>query len=333
VFALGNVDSRLRHRRIDHAVIGSAENFRRWFLLVWLRLVIGLLVFRPTHVEIHNIPVGLPVFLFWRATYFFHGPAGMEAELEGRSRSVVIFRHTLEVVAVALSRKVCVVSKAFMSLFQELHPKAATSKKPLVRYPKLLLSPICEPDAMQTTPEVHQMTLVCVRRLVKRTGVKELVLAYCQAVQSGDLPSDTVLHVIGQGPEIESIRAVIQGSEVRVDVRLHGRLTNHERAQMYRGADWNIVPTQGLEGFGLVVVESALEGCPSLVTHVGALPEVIEKLGGPGQICLPNVDAMSKALGTLSKISTQERQRLSQMARKQFGVKERIGFGECVFHR
>ncbi len=321
VFALGQEDTPVRWGRVEQEPLAPANEFRKRFLIVWWRLVVGLFRFRPTCVEVHNIPVGLPVFLLWRTIYFFHGPAGMEAQIEGRSRITVAVRNTLEVAAITLSRRVCVVSKAFQQLLMDIHPRIVRSRRPLVRYPRLLVP--AGPGSflhLPSAPDVPGLTLVCVRRLVRRTGVRELVAAFCEAVERGSLSADATLHIVGQGPELEPIRLFVGSRPGGSSIYLHGRLSNEDRSDLYHRADWNIVPTQGLEGFGLVVVEAALEGCPSLVTDVGALPEVIEKLGGFGRICERSVQGIADALGLLRRPTSEERRQLSQLAHMQFTV-------------
>lgn len=322
VFALGQEDTPLRRGRVEQSVLAPVDGFRKRFFVVWWRLVVGLVRYRPTRVEIHNIPVGLPVFLLWRAVYFFHGPAGMEAQLEGRSRFTVAVRGALEVVAIALSRRVCVVSRAFQQLLMDIHPRIVRTRRPQVRYPRLLVPAVPGSSDQPSVPEAPGLTLVCVRRLVKRTGVTELVAAFCEAVERGSLSADATLHVVGQGPELEPVRALVSSRPGGSRICLHGRLSNENRSNLYRLADWNIVPTQGLEGFGLVVVEAALEGCPSLVTDVGALPEVVEKLDGIGSICPRSIQGIADALGQLRRPAQVERQRLLQLARTRFGVNE-----------
>jgi glycosyltransferase involved in cell wall biosynthesis len=323
VFALGHNQTPKWRGRVRQSVLGRAEAFRGLFLLVWLRLAFRLLIYRPSLIEIHNIPVGLPLFLICRVVYFFHGPAGMEARLEGRPWPVVMLRGAMELLAVSLSRRVFVVSKSFRQLLLSTYPWVAKSKKPLVRYPRLLRLELPVPIEPTALTESTPLTFVCVRRLVKRTGVKELVSAFSHALETGAVPGDTELHIVGQGPELKAVCAEIEARSVTRNVHLRGRLSSEERSKLYRLADWNIVPTQGLEGFGLVVVEAAFEGCPSLVTDVGALPEVIEKLSGIGRVCGRSVQGISDGLSNLRKISTQDRRHLSCIARIMFGVYEK----------
>jgi glycosyltransferase involved in cell wall biosynthesis len=45
----------------------------------------------------------------------------------------------------------------------------------------------------------------------------------------------------------------------------------------YSSANWFVLPTVALEGFGLVTLESLSCGTPVLGTRIGATPELLEK--------------------------------------------------------
>ena len=61
-------------------------------------------------------------------------------------------------------------------------------------------------------------------------------------------------------------------------VRFLGRISDDELVNLYQAADVNVVPSVALEGFGLIVLEAAACGTPSVVTRVGGLPEAIRGL-------------------------------------------------------
>lgn len=117
---------------------------------------------------------------------------------------------------------------------------------------------------------------VCVRRLVPRMGLDVLIDAWAQALP--ELPPQAQLLVAGEGPlrgELEEhiVRAGQQGS-----VRLLGRVDDDALVDLYRASDLGIVPTRSFEGFGLVVIEAAACGTPTIVTRVGGLPEAVAGL-------------------------------------------------------
>ena len=76
-------------------------------------------------------------------------------------------------------------------------------------------------------------------------------------------------------------------SELENSVRLLGRVHDHDLVDVYRAADLGLVPTRSLEGFGLVVIEAAACGTPTIVTRVGGLPEAVAGLD-PSLIVAPN---------------------------------------------
>ncbi len=114
-----------------------------------------------------------------------------------------------------------------------------------------------------------------VRRLVPRTGVGELLDAW--ELAAGQMPPGATLLVAGDGPlagELGARAAAIASREVR----MAGRLSDEDLLAAYRAADVAVVPTISHEGFGLVVLEAAACGTPSIVTDVDALPEVARPL-------------------------------------------------------
>lgn len=126
--------------------------------------------------------------------------------------------------------------------------------------------------------------VVCVRRLVERMGVDVLLDAWESVHPQPERVSR--LLIAGDGDLREAIEARIQGSPVLAQsVELLGRVEEDQLAALYRAADLNVVPTLAYEGFGLVVLEAAACGTPSLVTDAGGLPEAV--VGAPGSRVVP----------------------------------------------
>lgn len=334
-------------------MLGSPVGFNRTVILVWWKLLRELWRFRPTYIEVHNVPVGLPVLLLWRAAYFFHGPAHLEAQAEGVGPWRTTLSRWLEVLVFWRATKVYVASDAYAALVRDLYrQRFATGQLPRRRYPLLVRGPektgvlglgdssstlgaaggldsvADDQQGRQGTPakSVRQesfasdwpLVLVCVRRLVRRTGVLELVEAFATAVSDGRLHSSTTLHVVGDGPMRPAIEARVASKRGCARVIVHGRVSDEVRELMYSTSDINLVPTQALEGFGLVVIEAALHGCPSMVTDVGALPEVLAQLDHIGVVCRRDPSSLSEALARLRRFSPSERQRLARLAFERF---------------
>jgi glycosyltransferase involved in cell wall biosynthesis len=323
VFAWG-LDYPASRHNFQAVSLGNMESMFKSAFRIWWKLVRELRAYKPDVVEIHNIPMGLPILLFFwvlglpRPRYFFHGPARLEARIEGAGRITQFFYYSLEYISLRMSRKIFTDSHAFFKIMLSEHRFLRNKpKRARVHTARIVVPAAAELARIETPPA---LSFVCVRRLVRRTGVLELVEAFIQAQNMGKLADSTVLNIVGQGPLYAEIEARIAAAGAQVQIILHGRLASEERDELYRTSSYNVLPTIGLEGFGLVVLEAAFFGCPSLVTEVNALPEVVAMLENHGVICAPTVDAIRQALIEAKQPSLSERTTLAALAKKKFGV-------------
>ena len=115
--------------------------------------------------------------------------------------------------------------------------------------------------------------LLGVRRLVRRMGLENLIDAM-EAV-STNCP-EALLFLGGTGPLADALQRRIREKGLQSQVQLLGRVPEEDLPVAYRAADFSVVPTQALEGFGMITLESLSSGTPVLVTPVGGLPEVVQ---------------------------------------------------------
>ncbi|MBU1110041.1 glycosyltransferase family 4 protein [Patescibacteria group bacterium] len=114
--------------------------------------------------------------------------------------------------------------------------------------------------------------LLCVRRLARRMGLEELI----DAVEIVRKHIPNVFLIIGGKGELHgSLELKVSGLKLQKNIRLEGFIPEEKYADYCAAADLFILPTQSLEGFGLVILESLACGTPVLGTPVGAIPEVI----------------------------------------------------------
>jgi glycosyltransferase involved in cell wall biosynthesis len=135
---------------------------------------------------------------------------------------------------------------------------------------------------------------VCARRLVPRMGIDVLFDAWSQI---GDtLPAGSVLLLVGEGPLHDELAARAARAPLAGHVRVLGRVSDADLIDAYRAADVAAVPTIAIEGFGLVVLEAAACGTPSIVSDVGGLPEVALPLDASLVLAPGDSDALGARL-------------------------------------
>lgn len=135
---------------------------------------------------------------------------------------------------------------------------------------------------------------VAVRRLVPRMGLDVLIDAWAGALPS--LPGDSTLLIVGDGPSRDVLARQIADRGLGGSVRLLGRIADDRLAGLYRAADVGVVPTLEHEGFGLVVIEAAACGTPSIVTAVGGLPEAVAGLDASLAVAPGDMPALRERL-------------------------------------
>lgn len=118
--------------------------------------------------------------------------------------------------------------------------------------------------------------LFTLRNLQPRMGLDELLRAVDRLRRR--VP-DALLVIGGAGSLRAELEALVARLGLAGHVRFLGFVEEARLARCYQAADVFVLPTQALEGFGLVTVESLACGTPVLGTPVGATPEILAPLG------------------------------------------------------
>lgn len=121
------------------------------------------------------------------------------------------------------------------------------------------------------------MVIVCtVGRMEPRKNQAAVIRAVSQLRQQG-LPLAYVC--AGSGPEIESLRQLAGELSLRDWVRFTGVVPESEKPLLYSAADLYAMPSihvgQMIEGFGIVFLEAAAAGLPSVSGNTGGQPEAV----------------------------------------------------------
>jgi glycosyltransferase involved in cell wall biosynthesis len=170
------------------------------------------------------------------------------------------------------------------------------------------------PDAWGVNPpdDVPEgaRVLLAVARLTGQKGIDVAIRALAE------LPADTVLVVLGEGPERAAL--VRQARELGVEARvfLLGRVPD---VAAWLGRATILVHPARWEGFGLGVLEAMLAGLPVVATDVSALPELVVD-GETGVLVKPD-DAEALASGIVRALDRpQLGARGLERARSEFSV-------------
>jgi glycosyltransferase involved in cell wall biosynthesis len=117
--------------------------------------------------------------------------------------------------------------------------------------------------------------LLAVRRLDPRMGLELLVDAFGKV--GNEFPR-AHLWIGGVGPCASALERRMQALDMGARLRLLGRIAEDELPRLLNAADVVLMPSHGLEGFGLVSVEALACGTPVMGSRGGATPEVLEPL-------------------------------------------------------
>ena len=117
--------------------------------------------------------------------------------------------------------------------------------------------------------------LFTLRNLEPRMGLDELLRAVDRLRRR--VP-DALLVIGGAGSLRSELEALTARLGLGGHVRFLGFVEEARLARCYQAADVFVLPTQALEGFGLVTVESLACGTPVLGTPIGATPEILAPL-------------------------------------------------------
>jgi glycosyltransferase involved in cell wall biosynthesis/2-polyprenyl-3-methyl-5-hydroxy-6-metoxy-1,4-benzoquinol methylase len=117
--------------------------------------------------------------------------------------------------------------------------------------------------------------LFTLRNLQPRMGLDELIRAV--DLLRRRMP-DLRLVIGGEGALRAELAALVERLGLGGHVSFLGFVDESRLARCYQATDVFVLPTQALEGFGLVTVEALACGTPVLGTPVGATPEILAPL-------------------------------------------------------
>ena len=146
-------------------------------------------------------------------------------------------------------------------------------------------------NPLDAVPEGARI-LLSVSRLTEQKGIDVAVNALPL------LPDDTVLVVLGEGPERTTLTELARGLGVESRLFLPGRVP--DVAAWLRRASVYVQPARW-EGFGLAVLEAMVCALPVVATNVSSLPELVAD--GDTGVLVPPDDPVALARGVVRALS------------------------------
>ena len=240
-----------------------------------------------------HLPQNVPV------TCTFHGPWAIESQKEGESSLNVWLKQQMERLVYRRCDRFIVLSKAFGQILHREYkvPWEKISVVPGGVDTRRFQNNLSRQQAREMLGWPHErFILFTPRRLVHRMGLDKLLSAIAQLKAH---TSDLWLGIAGKGPLRKALEQ--QTTELALDdsVKFLGFLPDEDLPIAYQAADLTIMPSQFLEGFGLVLLESLASGTPALCTPVGGMPEVIADFAPDLITASPSDQAMATTLESI----------------------------------
>lgn len=205
----------------------------------------------------------------------FHGPWALESDVETVKPVTIWFKKQIEKAVYNRSSQFIVLSQTFRDILHQEY------RVPLAKIQIIPGGVDIDHFNINTTPTEARIqlnwhqdrpTIFCIRRLAKRMGLENLVTAM---IQVRDRYPDILLYIAGKGALADTLQTQITELELNNNVKLLGYIPDEQLPLCYRAANFSVVPTVALEGFGLIVVESLAAGTPVLGTPIGGIPEIL----------------------------------------------------------
>ncbi|MGD2269329.1 MAG: glycosyltransferase family 4 protein [Desulfobacterales bacterium] len=137
--------------------------------------------------------------------------------------------------------------------------------------------------------------LLTVRNLEPRMGLDNLLKCVARLKKQ-----QIAVHLTlgGDGPEKKNLKRLRSDLKLYEDVKMTGFIPPRVLPEYYAAADFFILPTRFLEGFGLVTPESMACGTPVLGTPVGATKEILARFDSDFLFRDASAEAMALGIGS-----------------------------------
>lgn len=196
-----------------------------------------------------------------------------------------------------------------------------TNPKMVVAYPCPAVKPVSSAQATSpartanNTPS-ETINFLSVSRLVLRKGTAQLIEAFASVHKHRQ---NTTLTIVGDGPERAALEELTRQYNLTNAITFVGKKLSAECAEYFARTDVFVLTPQDrwpdVEGFGMVYLEAAAFGKPSIGSNAGGVPEAVQD--GVTGVIIPqgNTEALARAMEQLASDAAL-RERLGAAGRK-----------------
>lgn len=234
--------------------------------------------------------------------FHFHGPWALESDAEMRKPIAVWLKKQIEQAVYRRSTSFIVLSQTFRDI---LHREYRVPLEKINIVPggvdidRFNIDLTIAEARTQLSWHWDRPTIFCIRRLAKRMGLENLITAM---VQVRDRFPDIMLYIAGKGALADTLQAQITELGLEDNIKLLGYIPDEQLPLCYRAANFSVVPTVALEGFGLIVVESLAAGTPVLGTPIGGIPEILRPFSE--DLVFAGIDPQAIAAGIIEALNS-----------------------------
>lgn len=266
----------------------------------------GIIIFLQLNKNFRRVPL----------VYIFHAPRSYEIrydlfkelsyDIPLKEKLLKILKYLLyyykymltERIDLKYATKIIVMSKYMKSLIKTLYgniflekaeiiPIGVDTKKFIPARNKKLLR-------MKMNLDEKQVIFFTLRRLEPRMGLENLIFGFNKILHKTD--RKLLFFIGGEGHLKTRLETLIKKLKLNNCIRLLGFLNDERKLLYYQIADAFVLPTEDLEGFGIVTLEALSCNLPVIATPAGGTPEILSKLGNDLISKSVSIDSISEKL-------------------------------------
>ncbi len=202
------------------------------------------------------------------------------AAIRVASPSLARWQRRFEAGVLASAQAVLVLSRYTLGLIERYHPHVDPGKVRIIPsgVDTERFRPPEDKAAVKRSLGIDDLAtvLLTVRNLSPRMGLENLIQAVATIAESRSArEARLALLVCGDGRLRQQLEEMVRERGLGSTVKLLGRVAHDDLPRYYQAADLFVLPTEAMEGFGIVTIEALASGTPVLGTPAGATPEIL----------------------------------------------------------